>query len=213
MICTTGIIERRSKRRAFIFEWNEDAFSLIELLMVMTIISLLFGLTTLSISGVSQSRNLTSGGNLVVSLTQQARQNSITKQALTALVLAPVVADSEFNSRIFCLMELSSGATRWTQISAWQILPQGVIVDSYQSAVFFNSPNLSPDLPSIPFRGTAVTSIVYQVFNPDGSLYVGNSGQPASSPILKLVLSKSNLPNYYEISLNILTGIPRIDRL
>jgi len=190
----------------------QKAFSLVELLGVIAIISLITGLSSLAISGLSKSRNLANGGNLVVNLAQQARQNSLTKNSLTALVLATTTPSNTYNLKIFCLMELVPGATQWTQISAWQALPQGIVVDSTQSVAFFNPPTLSPALPDIPFQGTSVTQIVYQVFNPDGSLYVGSNGQPASSPVLKLIPNNSGSGNYYNVSLNTFTGIPRAER-
>jgi hypothetical protein len=142
-------------------------------------------------------------------------------------VLATATPDTESKLKIFCLMELVPEATGWTQISPWQILPEGVVVDSNQSEAFFQTPNITPALPDIPFRGTAGTTVVYQIFTPDGSLYVGSNGEPAAPPVLKLVQGVispdgsvqytapggSNPSNYYEISLNTLTGISRVNRL
>ncbi len=193
----------------------------------MAIISVLLGLSTVAISGVSKGRNLDNAGNFVMNLAQQARQNSLTKNSLTALVLASAAPDTGFSLRIFCLMELAPGATGWTRISPWQILPEGVVVDSDHSAAFFQTPDITPAVPDIPFRGATVTAAVYQIFTPDGSLYVGSNGKPAASPALKLVQGViapdgsvqytasggTNPNNYYEISLNALTGISRVTRL
>ncbi len=205
---------------------NNTAFSLLELLIVVGVISLLTVVSVPAISGLSQSRNLTNGGNMVISLAQQARQNSIAKNSLTALVLATQVSDTGFNLKLFCLMELAPGASQWTALSPWQILPTGVAVDSTQSGAFFNSPGVTPALQNPRFQGKDVSTVVYQIFSPDGSLYVGANGQPAIPPLVKLVpgiiaangalqytgAGGSSPDNYYEISLNLYTGVPQVQR-
>ena len=181
------------------------AFSLVELLAVMAIISVMVGLSTVAVSGVSKGRNLDNAGNFVMNLAQQARQNSAAKNSLTALVLAS--PDAASGPKIFCLMELAPGAAAWSQASPWQMLPDGVAVDSGESAGFLASPAVSPGLSNLRFRGQAVAGTVYyQVFNPDGSLY---SGLPAR---LRLVSSPAAAGNYYDVRLNAFTGVPQAER-
>ena len=203
---------------------NSAAFSLLELFVVMAVIALIIGIGMPAVVSLSKSRNLTSGGNRVMGLAQQARQNSVAKNSLTALVLASQVEDARFNLRLFCLMELAPGAIQWTALSPWEILPDGVAADSGSgSATFFQSPKVTPAIQNLRFQGKAVLGVVYQIFNPDGSLYVGSNGQPVTPPIVKLVqgtiasggiLQYTATPNggpgnYYAISLNLFTGIPQ----
>lgn len=205
---------------------RDRAFSLLELLTVMAVISLMVGLTIPAISSISRGRNLDIGGDLVASLAQQARQNSLARNSLTALVLATDASKADYGKRIFCLMELPSGASQWSPLTPWQILPEGVAADPGASGRFLNSPTVAPVLTFPPFRGGAVTAAAYQIFSPDGSLLVGNNGWPNAVPAIRLVQAivgpggelQSTAPggdseaNYCEIRLNLLTGLSRIDR-
>lgn len=199
----------------------QKAFTLIELLTVMGIILLLAGLVFPALSG-TRGKNLTDGGNLVADLANQARQNSTAKGAMTALVLLKNASDTQDNNRALVLVEKTTGATSWKPITRWSKLPDGVVVDAAGSADFINqipAVGSSPNLP--PFSGRAVTAndCAYQIFLPTGNLALSSTvSQPP--PVLRLVEGvsdaggqhRANAQNYYDVVINLFTGIPKVDR-
>lgn len=197
------------------------AFSLVELLTVVAIIAVLMTVTAPGIGSIMKARNLNRGGNLVVDLTQQARQNAMTKNAMTALVLVNGSGNEKWNNRAFILMELLPGGTAWTAASRWYDLPEGVILDASESARFLQSPLLAVPIGSLSRAGTAISGsqYVYQVFLPEGQLSqsgVTNS-QPPSLHLIEGVMSGASLVrmsqgNYYEVIINQFTGLTSVVR-
>lgn len=200
-------------------------FSLIELLVVITVVVLLTSVSMVTVGG-NQSRKLTANGNLIADLSMQARQNSISKGVLTALVLCKSYPNNrELNNRLFVLMELSPNSTTWKQVTKWQILPQGGAIDTQQSDSFLSQvPNVDTPISNLKYLGTTVTDIAFQVFLPDGSLATKKQPPSGPSPMLPPVLRltegttnssgdliKTSSPNYYKITLNLYTGMPKIE--
>ncbi len=207
-------------------------FSLLELLIITAIMAIL-ALTALpAIVGMSSSGQLTSAGNLIVGLANQARQNAITDDTMTALVrVSSSSSQPQLNNRLFILMELTpaasaTGSPTWTPVSKWEILPPGTVVDPSvmnQSP----SPTLATPLPSLNYKGTAISSsdCAYQVFLPSGGLLspVASVNTP---PFLRLVTGAMNgsnitytgnksagIPsNYYEVTINPYTGMLKVTR-
>jgi Tfp pilus assembly protein FimT len=183
-----------------------------ELLVVMGVMGILATLSVAAFNG-SRGMDLTNGGNLVVDLANQARENSIANNVMTALVLArDPVNNSKY--RLFRLMQLVPGATKWTPASGWISLPQGVVVDetTANSSFLSTQPTLSTSIGTITYSGTS-TSYAYQVFLPKGRM--STSGMVStSSPTLRLLRSTdgSNPNNYYDITFNLYTGSSKVDR-
>ncbi|XHR30992.1 MAG: Tfp pilus assembly protein FimT/FimU [Chthoniobacteraceae bacterium] len=179
-------------------------YSLVELLVVAAIISLMTGLGASSLTG-NHSANLNTGGNLVVDLAIQARQNSITKNTMTALVM-------DTCGRHFILMEHTD--TDWTAITRWNVLPQNVKVDTTSSDSSFSTQKPAVTLSNLPFcsgSNVSADTCSYQIFLPDGRLSVYGISTPMA-PSLRLVEANTPGNNYYDISLNYLTGIAKVNR-
>lgn len=195
---------------------SSRAFSLVELLTVLAILSVLATFSAVSLSGTRGSAGITSGGNMVSDLFNLARQNSISKRVMTAVAMPKSVQSENYNYRSFVLIEKGAGSTNWTPVSRWTTLPEGIVVDKTQSLNFIeNAPDVSvSDLPPIDGKHTQANECAYQIFLPDGRLCTrGFSSQV--SPSLKIVEAASqegNIRNYYEITLNPLTGTSKIDR-
>jgi prepilin-type N-terminal cleavage/methylation domain-containing protein len=204
----------------FPFTRNRSGFTLVELLTVVGIIGILITLCTGSLSSLG-SAQLSTGGNMIVEITDLARQNSMSKRVLTALVMAKIVTESNSNDdpsyRAFVLVEKAPEETQWKPLTGWKLLPAGIAVDPDKSALFISqTPTFlpTPNLP--PLRGASldVASCAYQVFLPDGRLSVNGVTSTPKLPSLYLHEKQkgSNSKNYYKVTLNLLTGTARIDR-
>ncbi|CAN5385364.1 hypothetical protein BH09VER1_BH09VER1_07420 [soil metagenome] len=194
------------------------AFTIVELLTVVAIIAVLSVLTAPALSSL-KARDVTRGGNLVADLTQQARQNSMMRGVLTALVLLNNnTGKAEWNNRAFVLMELSPGSSTWNPVTRWCKLPDGVVV---QPATYTGSTSAPTplNLPSLEGKTVAASECIYQVFSPSGALLT--SGVASGSPSIQLYEGTSgsggqvtvqNTANYYSVVINPYTGLAKIDR-
>ena len=142
---------------------SRRAYSLIELLAVMAIISALAGLTVGSLSPV-KANALTAGGNQTADLLTAARQNSLARHAFTAVIIK---STGEARYSAFCLLELTrndDGAfSEWKMAAPWRVLPEGIRFDpravSAGPANFVDTASSRPSTPlplpaSIQFRGS-----------------------------------------------------------
>jgi prepilin-type N-terminal cleavage/methylation domain-containing protein len=222
-----------SMRKLKKLRFSSGGFTLIELLTVICVAALLMGITA-SFLGNTKSGRLNVAGNRVVDLLHEARQNSLSKNSLTAAV---VVTDPSFGNqyRLLALFQLlprsdgsASSASDWTQVSNWETLENGVILDtsviannalqSYQSTSPF-------PMPVPQYNSRTVAQYEYVLFLPNGSL----STTPAETnpAILNLVdgffAGSSSTPtytdphgsgyaNYYRITVLAATGGIKIDR-
>ena len=141
---------RQSSRRS-------RGFSLIELLTVIGVIVILMAFIVPAVSNFGRATGLTSAGNMVTHLTALARQTAISKSTLTALVMLADQGTSDDQGtsadyRAFTVLEYTAGAG-WSQISKWEILPEGIVVDrsNLQDCTFLqNSPRVFPFLAGPP---------------------------------------------------------------
>ncbi len=204
---------------------GQYAFSLVELLVVVAVMALMMAAALPAFSG-GRARQLAMGGNQIVDLANQARQNSISKGVMTALVMVNGV-DPEWNYRLFTLVEMqtaANGSVTWSQAIPWQILPKGVLVDSQSSTSFISGvPALSTSIGNLKYAGKSIPqgSYVYQVFRPDGRLLSDPSVNPPTLRLIGAIIDSATSQvikidtggaNYYEITLNQYTGIPKVDR-
>jgi len=211
---------------------HRRAYSLIELLAVMAIISALAGLTVGSLSPV-KANALTAGGNQIADLLTAARQNSLSRHAFTAVIIK-TSDDARYSA--FCLFELTrnddGSFSAWKMAAPWRLLPDGIRFDPRTvtgPANFLdlnNLPSTPLSLPSpIQFRGSPValgTGAAYQIFAPDGTLTKGNpvrlrlveAGEDTGSGLVYTGQQSGGQPlNYYDIIVIGETGQPKVERL
>lgn len=154
---------------------------MIELLSVIAIMSIVAGFVVSSVS-FSSSVNLTANGDEIADTVALARQNSISQDAFTAIVVQTSGAGPYTN---YCLMQLkrdpftgSFASSTWQQLTAWRHLGSGVVFDPSAnvpgSANFFGtSGSLMGAQASLSYLGQPVVlanSTVFQVFRPDGTM-------------------------------------------
>ena len=211
---------------------DRRAYSLIELLAVMAILSALAGLTVGSLSPV-KANALTAGGNQIADLLTAARQNSLARHAFTAVIIKTT---GEARYSAFCLFELTRNDdgtfSEWKLATPWRLLPEGIRFDPRTVAGPSNfvdtssRPSAPSPLPtSIKFRGSSLalnTDTAYQIFAPDGALTKGNpvrlrlveASQDTGSGLVYTGQQSGGQPlNYYDIVVIGETGQPKVERL
>lgn len=159
------------------------AFSLVELLSVITVISILVGLGAASLGGFGNSQSLKSGADVVATLGLQARQYAVAHNSITALVVAGAAAPKEHALRSFAIFELSRNSNGeildsddWKQITQWKKLPAGIVVDPSSKFLLAGSASASPSLPgSLVIAGITTQDFAAQMFFPSGRLMNENS--------------------------------------
>lgn len=208
------------------------AYSLIELLAVMAILSALAGLTVGSLSPV-KANALTAGGNQIADLLTSARQNSLSRHSFTAVVIKST-GDARYSS--FCLFELTRNDdgtfSAWKMTATWRFLPEGIkfVPGTFTGLANFVDMSSPPSIPlalpaTVPFRGSAInlsTDVAYQVFAPDGTLTRGapvrlrlfEGAEDAGSGIIHTgQKDAANQPaNYYDIVVLRETGQAKVER-
>ena len=207
------------------------AYSLIELLAVVAIISALAGLTVGSLSPV-KANALTTGGNKIADLLTLARQNSLSRHAFTAVIIKTT---EEARYSAYCLFELTQNDdgtfSDWKMTAPWRLLPDGIRFDPRSVAgpanfLDMGSPPSSPrTLPAaIPFRGNLIpvgTGAAYQIFASDGRLTKGDpvrlrlveAGEATGPGLVYTGQHSADQPlNYYDIVLVGETGQAKVER-
>lgn len=208
------------------------------MLVVISITATVTIATFSGLFGIGAGFKLSGAGNRVSNLALLARQNSLAKNAMTALVM---ISDSntEGDYRAFRLYEIvprTDGqplkAGDWSPLGAWETTPDGVVVD----ACTFTSSTvpMTPPLPQITYRKSGVAGTTpsvdsevgnyqYVVFLPTGALL---GGAPATVRLVQgyrvpgaQVTTYTSTrgadgkgANYYQISLLGANGRVKIDR-
>lgn len=216
--------------------YRRSAFSLVELLAVIVVIGIVMTLAVSAVGQFGRSTGLVTGGNLVANLAAFARQNSMTKSTLTALVLLGEHG-SEDDYRTLTVLEYRR-TEGWAQVTPWQKLPTGVVVDRFgesdakdpDNGTFLKYPTAFPFLTGpyptqknapVFHEGKQVTKYAARIFTASGSLQ--NPQTPAQ---LRLVEGQTEggqmrytrpgaggrAANYYDIALIGATGLARVDR-
>lgn len=216
----------RSKR--LVRTSHRQAFTLVETLMILAVISVL-AVATFAPFGSLRSTSLSSAGNQIVDFVTMARQNSISKNAYTAIVIQKS-GSSAFNAH--CLMQLlkndDGSYGSWTMLTPWKFLPGGVIFEPTTPTTDFLSTSTvpaynSPPYPSSPFgsltfQGSQFTgSTAYQIYQPDGTLM---GGQPLRLRMVQGTADNVNNPanttvigtDYYDLVFVANSGIAIIQR-
>jgi general secretion pathway protein G len=164
-----------------------SGFSLVELLVVVSIMSLLATVAMVNMGGLNQSSQVASGGNLIVDMANLARQLAVTHEANTALAIirasaadnAADVGQPKIGLRTVCVMQYlpttTSSSPQWQMVTPWQSLPRSVSIsdDSTQSTVFNSSStdNLSATYRNVSYESNGTQNVLaVLIFTPEGGL-------------------------------------------
>ena len=205
-------------------ENEKRGFSLIELVVAMAVMLCLMGALTPALNGLGKSGSLNGGGELVANLLSSARQNSLSKNAMTALVMV-TDPDVDNQHRMFTMLELRTprgGAlptsSDWKQIAKWEILANGIVVNNWSES----STAVSPALPSVHCGNRQISQFKSIIFMPDGSTYndspatfeliEGFFPRGASTPLLTGRSQNGEAVNYYKLTVLNSTGRVKIER-
>ena len=174
---TVALLELTPARRT-----RAAGFTVVEMMAVMAIIVVLTAAITPVIRSVGGAGTLTGAGDEVVNLINLARQNSMTKNAMTALILVtdPAIADHHRVLGLFELVPPPDGSAplqrNWTQVGSWEQFGTGAFVDvSTLSAYPATAP--SPNFPALQYEASPLASWQYVIFMPEGNLLTAGSSQ------------------------------------
>jgi type II secretory pathway pseudopilin PulG len=166
----------------------KQAFTIIELLVVISIIVFTTGMVMIGFRGTTGSTSLTGDGDRISALVSLARQNAMARNALTALVLNTDPGSPEGNLQAVSIWEIMPNtdgtaleSKDWKQISKWEKLRTGIVFMPPSDGG--TGPDGAPDLdkpggaaiPDIPvkYAGTtlnATNGFRYKLFRPSGGL-------------------------------------------
>ncbi len=208
-------------------------FSLIELLTVIMIIGILAGLVVPAVNGMGRGSALTNSGNTVIDLVNYARQEAMTKNTMTALVvLGHQGTDEDYRALTVLEYDPASG---WSQIMQWEILPAGIVVDCNDTTnctFLTHSPQPFPFLtrfasqsnPPVKYQGNQVadqSGYAARIFMSNGALQ--NPEQPAQLRVVEGFYNGSGVTytshaasnkaaNYYDVAILGMTGTTKVNR-
>lgn len=195
---------------------SRRGFSIVELLTVVAIIAVLSTLVGVG-TGSKPSRQLESTGLKVANILELARQNSMSRDAMTAVVLttigSPQVAVFELRPRIDGAALTSAD---WIQVGRWEVLPDGIVVDKDTFADGAAAATPAPPVPRLKGQTVKPEEFSYATFLPSGRLADSNSatlrfaaGQGGSA---FQTASDGDPVNYFKLTVISATGRVKIDR-
>jgi len=162
------------------FSLNASAFSLIELLCVVAVLSILAAVTVPGLQSILKGNALRTASDRAWATLSTGRQEAVSRQANVAVVLTTGRSGaSSHKADAFLLLVASPNGSGWTwaPASKWIRLPAGVEVKP-ESGSYLSSTTASPEvaayagisgvLPKI--DGETVADFTYVVFRPDGSV-------------------------------------------
>ena len=207
-------------------------FTLVELLVVMAVIACLMAVSSMGTGHVLRAMALTNAGNKVTQIIETARQQALTRNAMTAVVLLKGMG-TPVDGRAFTVIEYTHAGS-WRQVREWDSLPEGIAVDlnagGLDGSFFTNGPQ------PFPFAGDAgdgapvaygshlslpANAFAARIFLPGGGLLNPDvaaqfrlvEGTVVNGGIQYTQLASTGGPaNYYRIILLGATGKTKVER-
>ena len=174
-------------------------FSLIELLLVVAILSIMAGLLTLGLQGVSAPA-IRGAASQVTSGLSLARQVAISKNTKAALFIANDTVNGRIPYRHWSVGYSNKSSGNWTLFKKWEPLPEGAVfletrMNSSYNVLKNNPFTQSVGQPQIPTGFTNTTDIVMDgktfsgipciIFDSDGAA-VSSSATPLTHAAIRI---------------------------
>lgn len=201
------------RRGIFILRSAErrEAFSLVELLIVVGLIVIMLSLAVPAVNTVMISTNLNRGGQAFVDQIILARQMALTRNRDIEVRFWELTNSSTQGYRAIQLWLVDENGTNRFPLTRITQLPEGIIINT--------NPNLSPLLfgPNVPIRGETnfpsygkarYVGFRYRA-NGEADISIGSGGKSASNFLtIQHFSSEADTlpPNFYGIQVNPLTG-------
>jgi prepilin-type N-terminal cleavage/methylation domain-containing protein len=213
---------------------RQRGFSLMELLLVISIIAVMTSLSVVGMKSLVGDRGLTGAGNQMSAILAFARQEAISKNTDVAVVILTSTNANAGQYRTLSVWEFvtpADGSTptssNWIQASKWQTLPTGIVIDSSStidanlgptataSSFVLQSSTVSPALPTMSYLGGSVnpaTDCAVQVFLPSGRL-ISSAPNPCTLTLVEGSSHPAALPsNYVTYYFSTATGETKVVR-
>ena len=212
------------------FEAAAGGFTLIEMLAVIGIVLLITGFTVPAVVSLGKSNNLNTAARLVGNLLTVARSQAINGNShiqvrvVTDQWLTAGSDDTTAHYRKISLWQRGSTETAFSQITAWQMLPAGITLDSSPDpstkaaykfsatdppGTYLLSTSLANTISGV-VTGPTTIDLAYLEFAPDGSVYYNANVITLPSQVYLLLVDTSKLssgaPNWAQIRAASLTG-------
>lgn len=185
---------------------TRQGFSMIELLVVITVMSILVALGTPSLLTSRRANALTSAGNRFVDTLALARQAAASRNTVTCLIL--VDGDSSVERRqVVGVLEFDQASSQWKPLVSWVRMPEATrIVDLGTSDDLVTSENTAIALAPLNFevRGKIPEAGSYStvLFYPEGSIATGNAFSRRFSARAIEDEANATPANFYDVVIN-----------
>lgn len=205
---------------------GKAAFTLLEMVIVISIIALLVALALPTAANLLQATRLNTAGSKVAGLCASARQLAMSKNTLSALVLLGAHGGPD-DYRAFTLMEYDA-IHGWQHNREWELLPQGVVVDAgnLDESSFLGAPFDLPFLsgqPPLRYHGKQVAAAAChaRVFIPNGGLMDSETpskirlveGEPRQNGVAYTgALNHGRPANWHDVAIIGATGLLKTNR-
>lgn len=191
---------------------RNQGFSLIELLTVIAVLSILTAISTPSLLSSRRAGQLTQSGNLLADSAALGRQIALSRNVITALLVAKTPTS---DAPLIIVAALDRESNTWKPITTWSQLPDSIeIQDNTNDAVLRQAATDLASTANVRHGGNTVTLDTSLVFYPDGHMESHDSGNNSPAQRRLTVVLKGGDPdvNYYGIEFNKNTSNSRVVR-
>lgn len=192
--------------------FERRAFSLIELLAVLAILSIMASFVAPAMSSVINGRSTSRAADQTMNAALLARQISLANRCPVALVISRPATVSGKTQAILILASRrdASGTLSWSAVGGWTKVPDGSVLEPYkrdgeQSFYAAGQNDLSGILP-VRLDGLEVSAYDYIMFHPDG---IVDAPKSAPAVIVSSAL-RTSARQEYTIVVQSETGRPKV---
>lgn len=185
------------------------AFSLIELLTVVSIIGLLTAVSMPSFLSSRSATDLTRNGNLVADCASLGREFALSRNAITALLVAKAESSEEL---MLTVVELDRETNAWKQIASWCRLPDIIAIEDNAEKPHREAAKDLAEWRAIAPGGQPLELETSLIFYPDGHMNRGSGNSLTTRKLTVFLKNGGPSTNYYAIEFNQDTSSSRILR-